>query len=320
MAIVGLDTAIFTPPDMTAAKAFLSDFGLKKLKDGKKGTVYATGIGSEIHLRPADYPGLPPAANEGMAFREMIWGVSSKKHLNQLRKELEKDREVTVDEDGTIHCVDPNGIGLGFRLWTRDKKPKAKPEEFNHLGRYRRVDQRAKLYERARPLRMGHIGFVVPNLDAAEKFYGKRLGFPVSDRYAGGAATFFRSAVREDHHNLFLIWSRDGNLRFHHIAFEVNDIHEVFGGGLFVTNKKGWKTEAGPGRHPVSSAYFWYLKLPFGGAFEYFSDSDYATENWKPNTFYENRFSEWHMMDGIPDPQDVATQALRPSMSNAGKA
>jgi catechol-2,3-dioxygenase len=318
MAIVGLDAAIFTPPDMEKAKVFAADFGLKKLKAGRNGAVFATAIGSEIVFRPKDYPGLPPAAGPDMHFREMIWGVSSKKHLAQIRKELAKDREVAEDADGAIHCVDPNGVGLGFRLWTREKRIKAKPEEFNHAGRYRRVDERAKLYDRARPLRMGHIGFVVPNLGAAEDFYHRRLGFPVSDRYAGGSATFFRNAEREDHHNLFLIWSRDGNTRFHHIAFEVNDIHEVFGGGLYLTRKQGWQTEVGPGRHPVSSAYFWYVKTPLGGAFEYFSDSDFVTENWKPTTFRENRFSEWHLVDGIPAPEEGYRD--RPSLSNAGKA
>jgi catechol 2,3-dioxygenase-like lactoylglutathione lyase family enzyme len=318
MAIVGLDTAVFTAPDMKKAKAFLADWGLKKVRDGRKGAVFATRIGSEIVLRPDDYPGLPPAAQEGMHFREMIWGVSSRKHLAAIRKELERDREVTVDADGTIHCLDPNNIGVGFRRWQREKRVEATPERFNHAGHYRRIDARAKLYERAQPLRMGHIGFIVPNLEAAEKFYHKRLGFPISDKYAGGAATFMRNAEREDHHNLFLIWSRDGNTRFHHIAFEVNDIHEVFGGGLYVTRKQGWQTEVGPGRHPVSSAYFWYVKTPLGGAFEYFSDSDFVTGNWKPVSFRENRFSEWHLVDGIPAPEEGYRD--RPSLSNAGKA
>lgn len=316
MAIVGLDTVIFSAPDMQKAKAFFTDWGLRKVSDGKSGAVFATRIGSRVIVRPPGAKGLPPPAAPDMHFREMIWGVSSRKHLDEIRRELEADREVTVDGDGTIHCLDPNNIGLGFRVWAHKKAIKANPTPMNAAGRYARVDVRSTLYDRARPLRMGHIGFVVPDLGAAETFYHKRLGFPVSDRYAGGAATFMRNAQREDHHNLFLIWSRDGNTRFHHVAFEVNDIHEVFGGGLYI-DRRGWPTQVGPGRHPVSSAYFWYFKTPCGGAFEYFADSDFCTERWKPTSFRVNRFSEWHLVDGIPEPKEHSV--ARPSLAAAGK-
>lgn len=315
MAIVGLDTVIFSAPDMRAAKAFLADWGLRKVSDGRSGAVFATEIGSQVIVCPEGFEGLPPPAAPGMNFREMIWGVSSRRHLESLRRELRRDREVTEDTDGTIHCLDPNGLGLGFRLWKHRRSVRAKPTPVNAAGHYRRVDERSRLYARAKPLRMGHIGFVVPDLKGAEAFYHGRLGFPVSDRYAGGAATFMRNAAREDHHNLFLIWSRDGNTRFHHVAFEVNDIHEVFGGGLHI-DRKGWPTEVGPGRHPVSSAYFWYFRTPWGGAFEYFSDSDFVTEKWKPTSFRQNRFSEWHLVDGIPAPTE---HVARPSLAAAGK-
>ena len=162
---------------------------------------------------------------------------------------------------------------------------------------------------------MGHIGFVLPDLKSAEKFYRDRLGFWLSDRYAGGAAIFLRCAAKSQHHSLFMIWSADGNKRYHHTAFEVRDIHEVFGGGV-AFDKKGWKTEVGPGRHPISSAYFWYFKSPCGGAIEYFTDSDYVTEDWKPHNYRINRFSEWHLPDGI---QQEKEDKIRPSMSAAGK-
>ena len=40
-----------------------------------------------------------------------------------------------------------------------------------------------------------------------------------------------------------------------HVAYTVRDIHEVLGGGLHIS-RQGWKTQLGPGRHPISSAYF----------------------------------------------------------------
>ena len=315
MAVIGLDTVVFTAPDMAEARKFFTDWGLKKVSSGRSGTVFETDIGSQVIIRPKDAKGVPPAAAKGMNFREMIWGVSSKRELNAMAKEIAKDREVTADADGTIHFLDPNGLGVGLRVWKHKRQYRPGRTPVNCYGTPERIDQRSNFFERARPLRMGHIGFVVPDLKSAEAFYHQRLGFPVSDRYAGGAAVFLRNAPESDHHNLFLIWSKDGNTRFHHIAFEVRDVHEVFGGGLYFDGR-GWPTQVGPGRHPVSSAYFWYFKNPCEGAVEYYCDSDWVTERWKPTNFRINRFSEWHLVDGIRQEDDGV---VRPSMAATGK-
>ena len=145
---------------------------------------------------------------------------------------------------------------------------------------------------------MGHIVFKVPDVRVGEQFYTKLLEFRVSDRYAKGAAVFLRCSAEQEHHNLLFLNSRGGPTELDHVAFEVREIHEVFGGGVYM-RKLGWPTAVGPGRHPVSSAYFWYFKCPFGGNIEYFADSDYVTDNWKPTIFRVNRFSEWHVPDGV---------------------
>ena len=51
------------------------------------------------------------------------------------------------------------------------------------------------------------------------------------------------------------------------VTFGVADIHQVIGGGIAMASK-GWKTEIGPGRHPLSSAYFWYFHNPPGAPVE----------------------------------------------------
>ena len=310
MTFMGIDTVVYTASDLARARRFLDDWGLRRVRTGKTGTVYATAVGSQIVVRPHDAKGLPPAPGPGVNFREVIWGVSSKTHLNAVAREISKDRAVTVDKDGTIHSTDPNGLGIGFRLWTRKNSVQARRAAVNAMGARERVDRPSAFYERARPLRMGHIVFVVPDLKAAEAFYAKRLGFRVSDRYAGGAAVFLRYAAESDHHNLFFMRSRDGKADLNHVAFEVRDVHEVFAGGLHISGR-GWETDVGPGRHPISSAYFWYFKNPCGGAFEYFADSDFVTDAWKPTAYRVNRFSEWHLVDGIRHADDGKQ---RPSM------
>lgn len=301
MAFVGIDTVVFSPPDMKEARRFFADWGLRRVRDGRSGTVFETEIGSQIVLRPPAARGLPPAL-PGTNFREVIWGVSSNRDLDAIAKELSRDREVTLDKDGTLHSVDPNGLGIGFRVWRRKRALKRSRAPVNTPGTLERIDAPSRFYRRATPLRMGHVVFLVPDVGAGEKFYTRRLGFWLSDRYTGGVGVFLRYLANSDHHNLFLLRSREGRTAIDHVAFEVRDIHEVFGGGLYM-QRRGWPTEVGPGRHPISSAYFWYFKSPCGGAVEYFGDSDYLTEAWKPTAYRANRFSEWHLAAGIESVQ-----------------
>ena len=72
------------------------------------------------------------------------------------------------------------------------------------------------------------------------------------------------------------------------------------GVGMFL-KERGWKTAIGPGRHKVSSAYFWYFDNPCGGEAEYFSDMDYVTAAWKPSKILAgpSNLAEWTMLDGI---------------------
>jgi catechol 2,3-dioxygenase-like lactoylglutathione lyase family enzyme len=274
--------------------------------------VFETGIGSRVVVRPEDSPRLPPKTAGGSNFREIIWGVSSRKHLDAIADDLARDRKV-AERDGAIHSTDDCGINIGFALATRNSSRPRRATSFNSPAQRARVDVVATVYERARPYRMGHIAFFVPDVKAGEKFYTRRLGFWLSDRYAGGAAAFLRNAPRSDHHNLFLLKSRSGATELHHIAFEVADVHEVFGGGRYFS-RCGWPTAVGPGRHPISSAYFWYFRNPLGGMIEYFCDPDFVTEKWRPTNYRVNRFSEWHLADGIKQAEDTHP---RPSLATA---
>lgn len=310
---IGIDSVVFGAPDLAVARKLFAEFGLRKIKDGKGGLVFATEIGSQVVIRPSDAKDLPPKLSGGSEFREVIWGVGTERKLAALATDLARDREVRTDRDGTLHSTDDGGVNIGFRLWRHGKEP-GRPAALtlNQPGARGRVDKPSPIYKSAHPFRMGHIVFIVPDVKKAERFYTKRLGFCLSDRYAGGAASFLRYATRADHHNLFLLKRPGGMTDIHHVAFEVHDIHEVFGGGMHFA-KLGWETAVGPGRHPISSAYFWYFKNPLGGTIEYFSNPDFVTENWKPTNFRVNHFSEWHLADGLAAPEDSMD---RPSLKS----
>jgi len=106
-----------------------------------------------------------------------------------------------------------------------------------------------------------------------------------------------------------------GKRGINHVAFTVRDIHEVFGGGLHFS-RKGWETQLGPGRHPVSSAYFWYFKNPAGGLIEYYADEDQLTAEWQPREFEPGPtvFAEWAVdggLDGNTRPPEERRRAAR---------
>jgi catechol-2,3-dioxygenase len=143
------------------------------------------------------------------------------------------------------------------------------------------------------------VVFFVKDVKACERFYVENFGFAASDRYPGRGA-FLRCAPEGGHHDLFLLQLPSGKRGLNHVAFTVRDIHEVFGGGLHFS-RCGWETQLGPGRHPISSAYFWYFKNPAGGLIEYYADEDQLTADWQPREFEPGPtvFAEWAVDGGL---------------------
>ena len=141
--------------------------------------------------------------------------------------------------------------------------------------------------------------FFVKDVHACEAFYNKIFDFVISDRYPNKGA-FMRCDDVGGHHDIFLLQRPDGKAGLNHVAFTVRDIHEVFGGGMNIS-RLGWDTELGPGRHPISSAFFWYFKNPAGALVEYYADEDELTGEWQPREFEPGPtvFAEWAISGGI---------------------
>lgn len=298
MDFLGIDRVIFGASNLIQANNFFNQWGLKRISKTREKLVFETGSGNQLIVKRNDDPSLRPKIAEHQEFREVIYGLSKQIDFDRLLDNLSQDRMVHVDTEGLMHTTDDSGIHIGFRVVREKRRPLPKETLWNSPSNRKRVDTISSVYKEANPFKIGHIVFFVPDTKVAEHFYRHRLGFWLSDRYVGGAGVFLRWAKKSEHHNLFFVKSRTAELALHHIAFEVKDIHEVFGGGM-AFSKKGWPTEVGPGRHPISSAYFWYFKNPLGGAVEYFCDADFVTEKWQPHQYRINRFSEWHLLDGI---------------------
>ena len=62
------------------------------------------------------------------------------------------------------------------------------------------------------------------------------------------------------------------------------DIDELMAGANRM-ERRGWESNLGVGRHRISSALFYYVECPGGGAVEYGCDTDVVDDDWTPRVF-----------------------------------
>jgi catechol 2,3-dioxygenase-like lactoylglutathione lyase family enzyme len=297
MALSGIDTVTFGVEDMNESRRFCQDWGLTELEAEAARLVYETKDGGRIVVRPKTDDTLPAAIESGNTVREVEWGAESQRELDATLERLAKSFPTRTGADGKERVLDPNGLSLAFGV-SRRISVRVEPTPANGPGAPARLDRRSPVHERAYPVKIGHVVLFANDYAAMRAFYSEALGFAISDEYPGHGA-FMRCRTPGEHHNLFVL-NRPGRPGVNHVAFTVSDIHEVIGGGIAMS-KKGWRTEIGPGRHPISSAYFWYFHNPLGAPVEYYADDDYCTEAWQSGTFQRKPelFAEWAINGGI---------------------
>ncbi|ARR55051.1 bleomycin resistance protein [Rhizorhabdus wittichii DC-6] len=279
MPIQAVNSVVLGVEDLAAARRFYTDFGLSETTTAADRSDFRTLDGTEINLRRADDPALPPAVVDGPTVREIVWGVDDAATLDRIADELAKDRDAAFDADGVLHSRDDDGYGIAFRVDRRDAYVPPAPR-LNLYGAppARPVNQRIDFAEPIRPASVAHVVLFSTDVIAATCFYTERLGFRVSDMFREGRGAFLRAEGSGYHHNLFLI--RGERRGLHHIAFAVNDFNDVVLGGKTML-ARDWTPKMGPGRHLIGSNYFWYFESPCGGAMELTADMDRADDDWE---------------------------------------
>src|SRR5262249_15111042 len=134
---------------------------------------------------------------------------------------------------------------------------------------------------------INHVVFNVVDFERSFAFMRDRLRFRATD-FQGQFGIYARCDGASQHHNLFLANAHlpfpgfDGQPRFNHANFGVEDIDEVMIGGTHMEGG-GWpKWSFGRGRHRIDSALFFYLPSPAGGEVEYGADGDFLDDSWVP--------------------------------------
>lgn len=297
MSVIGIDEITYVADDLPTCHRFFQDWGLTLLGEEADRLIFECLNGCRVIVAARSRRDLPPSMEAGPTLVEVVWGVERAADLGLYADNIRQQPGFTETVD-RIGCTDPNGLSVQFQV-TRKHAVAVECARYNTWGDQPRVNQAAPAYARATPIEVGHVVFFVKDVAACERFYVDNFGFAASDRYPGRGA-FLRCAPVGGHHDIFLLERPTKEAGLNHVAFTVRDIHEVFGGGMHMS-RCGWDTQLGPGRHPVSSAYFWYFRNPAGALIEYYTDEDQLTGDWQPRDFEPGPtvFAEWAIEGGI---------------------
>ncbi len=313
MSVAGIDEITFGAANLATCRQFFLDWGLQLVAQTAQELTFESLNGCRVRVAHSDQPGLPKGIEPDPTLREVVWGVETQADLDLYRSRM-ATRPGFTDQGHRAGCLDPNGLSVQVQVSVKRKLDLscAKTNTWSERGR---VNQPAPAYDRATPIEVGHVVFFVLDLIASTAFYQEVLGFEVSDRYPG-RGHFMRCAPNGGHHDLFLLQLPTPKAGLNHVAFTVRDLHEVVGGGMHMS-RQGWATDLGPGRHPISSAMFWYFNNPAGALAEYYTDEDELTADWQPRDFTPGPtvFAEWAIKGGI----DGNTRRQKDAAAPTGK-
>jgi len=307
MAILGVAKAVYGVDDLDKSTQFFTDYGLGLQEKTAQKTVFELEDGAQVILRKKDDPALPKAWFDGNGVKETIWAVDTLESLDRLVANLQADREVRRDNDGTAHFLADDGMPQGLQVF-RKREVVSAADEINTPARAARVNRNRTWRKRAHPKSIAHVVFQVANPQASYKFFKERLGFRLSDTQRK-LGCYARADGSHEHHNIFF-FNADflpppvRKLGFNHTAFACDDIDEMMVGANYL-EVEGWATKqpggfVGLGRHRISSALFYYIPCPAGGHAEYIADQDYLDDSWMPRDWEEN-FGGSVWMHDVPE-------------------
>ncbi|MBV9288541.1 MAG: VOC family protein [Hyphomicrobiales bacterium] len=274
LGVHSLDHFHFVVPDLTAAEAFYSEFGLETLR---KGNALALGTRGLSHT----------------------WGVvgegARKRHryLSFGAFEDDIDRFARRLQEMGIPRLDPPAGVESNGLWLHDHDgnlveiavaPKTSPNEKSAFGNQsvgpgERGAPSRSAAARTYPRRLAHVLMFTGDVMKAIDFYTRVLGMRLSD-HSGEGIAFLHGIHGSDHH--MVAFAKSNAPGFHHLSWDVGSVDEIGAGAMHMLGKgydRGW----GLGRHVLGSNYFHYVRDPWGSYAEYSAGIDYvpADCDWK---------------------------------------
>lgn len=155
----------------------------------------------------------------------------------------------------------------------------------------------------------GHLCLDAPDIREAYRFWSSLFNVRVSD-WIGDRACLMR--IDAVHHKLAVFKGDEPGLC--HMNFQVSSIDDVMRSWRFL-QEHGVEIEAGPGRHPQSTAVFLYFKGPEGLTYEYSHGGRLITDEqaWRPRYFdpaEPDAIDLWRGMGKITSQPQVSPRAV----------
>lgn len=282
---------VMRAPGVAATREFYVDNWGLQIAAETGGTSYFRGTGPE----PFIY-GLREDATFGIDY--VNFGMSSRERLSALHTQLVRGGVAIIEPPAALPT--PGG-GFGFTIRDPDNR---------RLRFCAEVAGNADVDDViARPRKASHVVLNTPDMERAQAFYERHLGFRTSD-YSANQMVFLR--CNSDHHAI--AFNRSPYASVNHVAFEMPSI-DSFMRGIGRMRVKGQSAAWGPGRHGPGNNPFAYFVSPSGFVIEFTSEVqqiDEATHNvqvWprdKPESM-----DQW-MTAGPPTPAMRAVMQGRP--------
>ncbi|MFG1922202.1 VOC family protein [Cryptosporangium sp. NPDC048952] len=303
MTLHGLTGITLGVPDVAAATAFYTDFGLTPLGDG----LFATADGGQQ---------LSVAYSPQRRLIALGVGADDPDDLDRVARSLARLGVTAERSAAAVRATDPGTrVAVTVSLAPRvGSTPLAAPA-INRPGEVARPNARADAVLRegpVRPRKLGHVVLGSTDQDTSHRFFTDGLGFRVSDTVPGIAA-FLRCST--DHHNV-LVQSAPVSF-LHHTSWQVDDVDEVGRGASAMLEGDPARHVWGLGRHAIGSNFFWYLKDPAGNFAEYHSDLDCIVDDalWTPGVWEGAR--SLYQWGPPPPPSFLAPDDLAALMTGA---
>lgn len=298
MTVTNLQHIGLTVPDIATGVSFYADAGLDTFERDGMGAVRCVG---------RDQDQIRMIQGDRKKLHHVCFGTTEA-GLAEIKARLEADGRTLMDApnespDDGLWVKDPDGIYINIKI--ADAAPsRGGPDAVagqdawptNTPGHYDRPGPRAAPVFRdeveINPRRLGHVLQFTTDVEKKIDFYTRLLGMRLSDRIGPGVA-FMHLAGGSDHHVIALAASNAPGL--HHASFEMANVDELNLNALRMIDK-GHSSNWGFGRHVVGSNFFHYLRDPWNGLIEFFSDIDYipADYDWEARDWPEERaFSLW---------------------------
>ena len=243
----------------------------------------------EAHWRLALHPG------ERDAVDYVGWSVVGEAEAREIAKKVAATGVEVHDGDAEL-CAERATTGL---LWFEDPFGIRQELSWGRLivqssFRPGRAMSGFKTSEQG----MGHVVFMVPDLEQADEFYSDVMGFKLSDRIIQGPLNARFYHINGRHHSL-AVAEVPGVVGFQHLMLEVNSLDDV-GLALDECERRGVPITMTLGRHVNDLMTSFYLESPSAFHIEYGYGGLQVDDLWEPKTF--DRTSIWgHHRHQAPD-------------------